>query len=393
MRHDMPPQGIEDVTAQVLADRPGFAAAEAMPPRFEVVDEGRRRQRPPDRPWLVKDWLPCGHLGTLFGAGADGKTLLALQLAASVALGERWLGFETEQSNALCYLSEDDPDEIARREHDIAAAIGRKPLDWDGTLTCISGVGRDTLLCTFPPANGGAGRLTAEWEMLHDRVVREQARLVVLDNAGTLYGGNENDRAQVGWFLGILAGLAHEIGGAVLLLGHPPKSDATYSGSTAWRNRPRLLAHLKRVKDKEGNATTYSELRREKANYGQPATYRLAWYRGAFRPDMAAQETEGEKLQRQMRHREALQKLVDGLRTLLGRHTTTSPSPNAANYAPKVVFSEGLAGDFTKAELAAALNAGIDEGRINPAKKLWKGNDRRWKKGVAPADWSRAARE
>ncbi|TVQ30565.1 MAG: hypothetical protein EA356_14960 [Geminicoccaceae bacterium] len=385
-------RGLDGVARLVDAAEPykakpnGAASPLAVP--FVTVDEPRRRTRPGPVRWLVQDWLAAGHLASLYGDGAAGKTLLGMQLAACTVLGRPWLGFATEAAPAVVYASEDDPDELARREHDIAAMLGCTPLDWQSRLHCISGVGRETLLCTFPPQKGGAGELTGEWHALRQRVLDERARLVVLDNAGTLYGGNENDRAAATWFLGTLAGLAKEIDGAVVLLGHPPKTEAVYSGSTAWRNRPRLLAHLKRLQDEDGNATAFSELRREKVNYGQPATFRLCWHAGAFRLDDPGQETEGERLQRRLREREALQAVVDGIATLLRRRVVTSSSRHAVNYAPKALTAEGLAAGFTKRELADALNAAIDEGRLNPAKPLWRGADRHIKTGLAPAEWT-----
>jgi RecA-family ATPase len=47
------------------------------------------------------------------------------------------------------------------------------------------------------------------------------ARLVPLDTAADLFGGNENDRSQVRRFIGLLNYLAIEIDGAVLLTNIP----------------------------------------------------------------------------------------------------------------------------------------------------------------------------
>ena len=46
-------------------------------------------------------------------------------------------------------------------------------------------------------------------------------KLIVLDNAADIYGGNENDRAQVRQFIGLLRGMAIASGAGVLLTSHP----------------------------------------------------------------------------------------------------------------------------------------------------------------------------
>ena len=45
------------------------------------------RREPPPREWLVEDWIPAGRLGSLYGKGGMGKSLLALQIAAAVMHG------------------------------------------------------------------------------------------------------------------------------------------------------------------------------------------------------------------------------------------------------------------------------------------------------------------
>ena len=64
-----------------------------------------------------------GVVTGLYGDGGVGKTLLALQLQASMALGRKWLGVEVEQGKSLGVYCEDDKDELHRRRDDIADAI------------------------------------------------------------------------------------------------------------------------------------------------------------------------------------------------------------------------------------------------------------------------------
>ena len=50
------------------------------------------------------------------------------------------------------------------------------------------------------------------------------ARLVILDTAADLFGGNENDRGQVRQFMNALSRIAMKINGAVVLCAHPSRA-------------------------------------------------------------------------------------------------------------------------------------------------------------------------
>ena len=60
------------------------SAAQSRPVTLETWD---KPGPPPPRRWLVKDWLPAGRVTLLAGQGGIGKSRLALQLAAGIAIG------------------------------------------------------------------------------------------------------------------------------------------------------------------------------------------------------------------------------------------------------------------------------------------------------------------
>ena len=66
-----------------------------------------------------------------------------------------------------------------------------------------------------------------------------------------MYPANENDRAKVRQFVGILRGLALRQRCAVMLLGHPSltglNTGTGTSGSTAWNNSVRSRLYLERI--------------------------------------------------------------------------------------------------------------------------------------------------
>src|SRR5205823_452768 len=60
-------------------DSAGDAAEDAEQLEFTVMSTFAGR-KPPERPWLIKKWIPWRQVTLLGGDGGTGKSLLALQL-------------------------------------------------------------------------------------------------------------------------------------------------------------------------------------------------------------------------------------------------------------------------------------------------------------------------
>jgi RecA-family ATPase len=116
-------------------------------------------------------------------------------------------------------------------------------------------------------------------------------KLIVLDNSADVYGGNENDRAQVRQFIGLLRGMAIASGAGVLLTSHPSltgiNTGTGLSGSTAWNASVRSRLYFKRAvtdKDEEPDPDM-RVLEVMKSNYGPIGeTINLRWKDGLFLP-------------------------------------------------------------------------------------------------------------
>jgi 5S rRNA maturation endonuclease (ribonuclease M5) len=117
------------------------------PGPFDVADF---TSAAPERHWIVQDWIAEGVVNSLYGAGGIGKTLLAQQLAYSLATATPFLGIPVESKTSFCVLCEDDLDELHRRHDAIAAGIGVPP---KGTVTVWPRVGLDNLLVTWDHKN------------------------------------------------------------------------------------------------------------------------------------------------------------------------------------------------------------------------------------------------
>lgn len=296
---------------------------------------------PPDREWIVQDWLPVGSVTSLYGGAGYGKTLLAQQLQTAVSAGQTFLGLETMQCPVLAVYCEDDGDELHRRQSCINRQAGISMLDLGG-MRYQGRFGKDNVMGVI---ENGVLTTTDMFNFVLEAAKKFGARLVIIDNIAQVFAGNEVARSDVTQFVNALGRVAQEINGAVLLLGHPAKAtDSEYSGSTAWDAAVRSRWILERPKSdpdepKAGEMADLRVLRKAKANYsGTGDEIPLQWEKGCFRlkgrpiKDKVAQITEAN-----IEHADNAAFLA-GLRTLLQAGFEPSYKIEArSSYAPKLL--------------------------------------------------------
>ena len=243
--------------ADVLAAHEAELAA--LAPDGGPLDEGGDdwTQPAPARDWLIEQWLPAGRVAMLTGEGGAGKSRLALQLAAAVAAGQRqWLPDADARHDlqtaapavAVVASYEDERGETARRLQ------GYEAPSFKGTRTAAA-VG-DRLRLVRPagplwaPDPGGSkhtstlGVLTPAGRALRRYCEQREARLLVADPRSAAFALNENDRALVRQFLADWDAWCQATGCAMLIIAHPPKAAAQYSGSTDWQAGARAAWEL-----------------------------------------------------------------------------------------------------------------------------------------------------
>ena len=253
-------------------------------------------EAPVPRDWVLTNWLPSGAVTLLSGPGASGKSTFSIQLAAAVAAGVgadvEWGGPYIDHRLAggapVVFASwEDQPTDIARKLSELSA---KSPWVKPDIPLLIAGdklmgmTGRGPLW--EPPQRMAKGILTPLASRLMEVAEREGVVLLILDSAAACYADNENDRAAVRAFLVHFHEWAIRNKAAVLLLAHPPKSGAAFSGSTDWHAGCRALWTLGkepwgRVKQGADEELPYFwKLTCEKSNYaigGPPEALRLDW--------------------------------------------------------------------------------------------------------------------
>lgn len=184
----------------------------------------------PEREWFVDGFIPSRTVTNLTGDGGSGKTEIMLQLIAASSLGLPWFGKAVSPGPCLYYGAEDEGDELHRRLAKIVERAGCKLSDLEG-IRLIPMAERDAVLAE--PDRTGKLMETAIYGKLLKEAERFKPKLVVIDPAADVFGGDEINRGQVRKFVSMLRTMAIDIDCAVLLLSHPSLTGIIAAGVTA----------------------------------------------------------------------------------------------------------------------------------------------------------------
>jgi RecA-family ATPase len=319
----------------------------------------------PEREWVVLNRVPLNNVTLLSGEGSVGKTILSLQLCVATVLARDWISAMPDPGPVVAICCEDDADELHRRLDAVVRHYGASFADL-AHLHVLSLAGRDALLTT--PRRDGLMTPTKLFTRVTDVAATIKPRLILLDNSADVFGGNENDRAQVRQFIGMLRGLAIVANAGLLLTSHPSLTGITsgtgLSGSTAWNASVRSRLYLKRAttaKDEEPDPNLRI-LEVMKNNYGPVGeTVTLCWRDGVFLPAPAPGSLE--KLARE-------QKIDELFLMLLGRCNgqgrVVNDKKTSNTYAPNrfVDEPEAKADHVCKRELAEAMERLFRAGKV-----------------------------
>ena len=242
------------------------------------------------REWLIPNWLPA-HTVTMFtGQGGAGKSWLTLQVIcdiASHASGGAWgkpkaeiqkpSEYDDSTENAPKHIVfatyEDEPAEIKRRLNALSSAFEwiakeREVIQQHLHIVDMRGIGS-----VWGPGLDRhisvTGELLRSGEALRSVCESLTARLLVLDPLSGAFGGNENDRTAVYDFVSSFRGWGDAAKCAMLVIGHLPKTQGSYSGSTAWEASARAMWMLSKKEHNPDKSTTehYYALEHTKSNY------------------------------------------------------------------------------------------------------------------------------
>lgn len=323
--------------------------------QFQDIEVPRRR-------WLVPGRIPMRAVTILSGDGASGKTTILLQLCAAVPRGTDWLGAVIEEQGPSMFITaEEDQDEVHRRLAAIVQHRGHSFSDLgDFHFSCLSG--EESVLGV--PTREGSIKATALFEKIERSATVLKPRLIAIEAAADVYGGDENNRGQVRQFIQLLRRLALAADAAVVLIQHPSVTGMAEgqgrSGSTGWRNSARSQLYFASPKRSEDDPDSdLRELRVVKSNYGRSGeTVAVRWEHGVFVPAGAQSPIE----------RAAAEADVDTRFLALLEQATAqgrSVGPNSGkNYAPTIFAAMPEAGSVKARAFAQAMERLLSAGKI-----------------------------
>lgn len=209
--------------------------------------------------WLWPDWLALGKFHLLAGAPGQGKTTIAMGLAATVTLGGRWPdGSRCAAGNVLVWSGEDDyTDTLLPRL--IAAGADRKRVFF------VDGTSVGDAVRPFDPATD-TRTLQAAIEQIGS------VSLIIIDPVSTAVAGDSHKNTEVRRGLQPLVDLATNINAALLGITHLSKggqgSDPAQRviGSIAFTAVARVVLVAARVQGNDGEDKRI--LARGKSNIG-----------------------------------------------------------------------------------------------------------------------------
>jgi putative DNA primase/helicase len=227
--------------------------------RREVVLTNGADLTPEPVSWLWRDWLARGKLHLLAGAPGQGKTTIAMAMAATVSMGGRWPdGSRCEPGNVLIWSGEDDPA--------------------DTLLPRLIASGAERSRCFFVSGTQFAGKLQAFNPATDMSGLERQARaiggisLLIVDPVVSAVAGDSHKNAEVRRDLQPIVDLATRLGAAAIGITHLSKGGAggdpatRVIGSIAFTAVARVVLLVAKVRGEDGQERRI--LARGKSNIG-----------------------------------------------------------------------------------------------------------------------------
>lgn len=224
--------------------------------------------------WIIKDWLLASNINVLYsGKGGSGKTLTALDLAMAISTKTAWHDSPVLEQRPVLYVSCEDPTEVIH--HRLTAWRRSKlfrTMPEPGMFRIWSRLGFGNHLVK-------QGKFNSLVEGKFLKLLKAQLdampagpKVMFLDTASDVFGGEENDRSHVAEFVKCyLSSLNTQYDLVTIVLAHPSKNpNAQYSGSTAWEGSFRALWTLSPLNDDRNDERNkkFRVLRNAKNNYG-----------------------------------------------------------------------------------------------------------------------------
>ncbi len=272
-----------------MAGEPGGAAPPPIPLWQDYLSLAALLTSPPPELRFVIPGLLSGALGLLVSAGGQGKSMLALEIAASIAVGRDVFGVlgENPPSGRVIIVAAEDPaDILAHRLHALVKSLTpEERAQFVDRVRIKSVLGQGWNLGTW---SGQAFVPSVGLSVLASEIEAWQPSLMVVDTFNrTLAGMSENDNAIVGAIASEIERIIAPTRTAALVLHHVNKGAALAGqgdvqqatrGASALTDNARLQINLVGMSADEADARgVLAEDRRQwvrmvwaKSNYSPP---------------------------------------------------------------------------------------------------------------------------
>lgn len=197
---------------------------------------------PPERQWLVRNFLPYGKVAGLVAPGGTGKSQFLLQLAVSVAGGVPFLGFPDapESGGVLVLAAEDDEEELHRRTYNIINFLAMAHRDDEELIRRIAQnlyirpmVAENNLMTVATNGTKEVTHTTYVDRLIHTAEKIPNLRLIIVDPASRFRGGDENAAQDTTRFIEALERLPAATGATLVVAHHTNK----WSSNAAEQNQ------------------------------------------------------------------------------------------------------------------------------------------------------------
>lgn len=202
----------------------------------------------PPAPEIVLPGLRLGKIGSIVSPGGQGKSMLAMELACSVAAGRNFIGVDWFQpvKRRVCYITaEDGSDIFHERFHAFGQYIEQYGSAWRDQIA--AGMEFHDLSTNNP------NLLEREWlDYLASCAYHHE--LIFLDTLSSLHTGDENNNGEMARLVGSIRSIAAQYHCSIIFLHHTSKQAALQGmggvsqasrGASALTDNIRWQAYLK----------------------------------------------------------------------------------------------------------------------------------------------------
>jgi|RhiMetdeSRZDD1v2_1073273.scaffolds.fasta_scaffold15004_4 DNA-binding transcriptional ArsR family regulator len=253
----MPPSNGDQPTGQPAPQDAPQQEQGTVPARRSLASylldiEGLRNIPKPEP--LIEGWLYADSLAWLVGTPGHGKTLVAVDLACSVATGSPWFEHKVTQGRVL-YL-------IAEGAKGLSVRVDAWASDRATTVTDVDFLPVAVQLFTDKPVV----------EELRQLLIQRQYAFVVIDTQARIsIGADENSAKDMGQLIATLDRLRGAGGACVLVVHHTPRTGSNPRGSTAIEGAADTILSC----DKDGPQVKLTNPKQKNAAEAGPITMML----------------------------------------------------------------------------------------------------------------------